>query len=152
MQAVQFRPNNNAEIGYTSFLMSTAAPQSTNAFTASTFPHAAASWRAVSPLCNINTSLTIILCLHNQYSFCPTSDVHVLCLCNNYRNGSTLSLVSTAAPCFTKSLIISTSPSAAAIWRAVRPYCNIMHQVTIVQTVAVVEFHLVSDVGISFSC
>ena len=93
MHTVQFKLYNNAEIGYTSFLTSTAAPQSTNAFTALTSPCVAARWRAVLPYCSINTSLTIILCLYNQYSFCPTSDVHVLCLCNKF-NTAWLYLVS----------------------------------------------------------
>ena len=43
----------------------------------------------------------------------------------------TLFLMSTAAPCFTRTLIISGKPPAAARWRAVSPYCNIMHQVTV---------------------
>ena len=72
IHAVHISPYNsyyNVEIGYTSFLMSTAAPQSTNAFTASTSPHVAASWRAVSPCCSINTSCTIILCLQHQLCY-----------------------------------------------------------------------------------
>ena len=60
MYAVQLRPYNNAEIDYTLFLMSTAAPQSINAFTASTLPCAAALWRAVSPCCNIIHQVTIV--------------------------------------------------------------------------------------------
>ena len=56
-----------------------------------------------------------------------------------------------SCPCFTNNLTTSTWSLKAAQQRAFSPLCNIMHQVTIVQTVAVVEFHLQSDVGISFS-
>ena len=71
---------------------------------------------------------------------------------SNAEIGYTLFLMSIAAPQSTNAFTAFTSPPVAASWRAVSPYCNIMHQVTIVQTVAVEEFHLVSDVGISFSC
>ena len=59
----------------------------------------------------------------------------------------TLLLMSTAAPYFTNSWTTSTSPLRAARWIAVSPLCNIMHRVTIVRTVVVVEFHLISDVA-----
>ena len=66
-------------------------------------------------------SLTITLCLHSRLLFlsqCP----------GNKLASYTLFLMSTADPYFTNILNTSTWPLMAAFWRAVSPYCNIMHQ------------------------
>ena len=62
---------NNIEIGYTLFMMSIAAPHSTNAFTASISPCVAASWRAVSPYCS-----------NSSFSVYTTPVLLLMCMCS----------------------------------------------------------------------